>query len=363
MIINKKDAKPLNIQFTYSSIEEAIMCLHAMSNPEHHIDCRDWLQKKFCGLSRGLQEDILDIGNRYANWLFIYDVIAYLQNNASPGRLSYEDALDQMMKMDSFQFAYIFLGLPAFNYEHEVLEKWIESPETIDEESLGVQANFLSPEDVTEFLKDIDGMRNRICTVLMDYWKDFFEGEWPDISRYFESVVRREELAFQKSDYVTYISGIHEQLIVNNDLITFKKDPDYSVSLNKVDNLILSLSVFSAPHLMGNVVDNTLYITKNLSLHSVKLQKDIPESIQRVIFVLSDPTRMKIVKALWNSNVTTKELSEILELAPPTISLHLKVMKEADLVETNKLKKYVYYSLKKEVLYSIQNSIIEYFEY
>lgn len=61
--------------------------------------------------------------------------------------------------------------------------------------------------------------------------------------------------------------------------------------------------------------------------------------------VLSDPTRLKIVKALSRVELCVCELAAILELTMPAISYQLRLLRLHRLVRYRKAGKMVYYSL------------------
>ena len=56
----------------------------------------------------------------------------------------------------------------------------------------------------------------------------------------------------------------------------------------------------------------------------------------RVMKALSDPNRVKIVKMLLAREMCVCEIRSALELAQPTISKHLKVLEDAELVTSRK---------------------------
>lgn len=363
MILNEREKNHIKIRFTYSAIEECVISLHVMTSPEHHTSSRDWAKHKYSRLSDGLKKEIDFIGKNYADWLFVADIAAHISQKSYLDEMNFEKAVDEMGKMDDVQFAYLFLGFPAFGYDINIIRKWIENPDSVSSDDLGVQSNFLSVDNVKDFISDIALMKRRVTETLLNYWNECFREEWEAIRYYFDSIIKKEELICQRLDFIDYINQIHADLTADENYIVFHKNPDYSVALKDIDNIIISLSVFSAPHLMGNVVGKTLTATLNLNFHSVKIQEKVPENISKVIAAASDNTRLKIMKMLWNSESTTKEISEVLELSPSTVSIHLKILKEADLVETNKIKKYVYYSLKKRDLVTLKDNLIKYFEY
>jgi DNA-binding transcriptional ArsR family regulator len=69
-----------------------------------------------------------------------------------------------------------------------------------------------------------------------------------------------------------------------------------------------------------------------------------------VFKALSDPTRRRILQLLRERPMTAGQLAEHFECAKPTLSAHFAVLREADLVESEKTGTTVTYSLKLSVL-------------
>ncbi len=65
----------------------------------------------------------------------------------------------------------------------------------------------------------------------------------------------------------------------------------------------------------------------------------------RVMKALSDPNRVKVMKMLGSRPLCVCEITAILGLAQPTVSKHLKVLEEADLVVSWKEGSWVNYRL------------------
>lgn len=60
---------------------------------------------------------------------------------------------------------------------------------------------------------------------------------------------------------------------------------------------------------------------------------------------LSDPNRVKIIKMLEQREMCVCELTAALGLAQPTVSKHLKLLEDAEMVESRKDGSWVNYSL------------------
>jgi DNA-binding transcriptional ArsR family regulator len=72
--------------------------------------------------------------------------------------------------------------------------------------------------------------------------------------------------------------------------------------------------------------------------------------MNKVFKALSDPTRRRVLELLREGPKTAGELADHFDVAKPTMSAHFAVLKEADLVETEKDGKQVIYRLKLSVL-------------
>ena len=65
---------------------------------------------------------------------------------------------------------------------------------------------------------------------------------------------------------------------------------------------------------------------------------------------LNDPTRRKMLDMLRKQNLTAGEIAEAFDMTKPSISHHLNLLKEADLVLAEKKGQFVHYSLNTSVL-------------
>lgn len=65
---------------------------------------------------------------------------------------------------------------------------------------------------------------------------------------------------------------------------------------------------------------------------------------------LADPTRRKILKLLKNDSLNAGEIAAQFNMTKPSISNHLSILKQADLVDSEKIGQNVIYSLKTRVL-------------
>ena len=74
------------------------------------------------------------------------------------------------------------------------------------------------------------------------------------------------------------------------------------------------------------------------------------KNMNLVFKALSDPTRRRILQLLRERPMTAGQIAEHFDIAKPTLSAHFAVLREADLVESEKAGTTVTYSLKVSVL-------------
>lgn len=83
------------------------------------------------------------------------------------------------------------------------------------------------------------------------------------------------------------------------------------------------------------------------------LSEDDAEQAARVFKALADPTRVRLlsmVAAAANREACVCDLTGSLDLSQPTISHHLKVLKDAGLLERERRGSWAYYRLRPEAL-------------
>lgn len=86
---------------------------------------------------------------------------------------------------------------------------------------------------------------------------------------------------------------------------------------------------------------------------------EMTESISVIFKMLGDPTRAKILYALYESELRVYDIVAILGLSQSSVSHQLRLLKQAKLVKNRKSGKEVYYSLADDHVMTIFKSVIE----
>lgn len=88
----------------------------------------------------------------------------------------------------------------------------------------------------------------------------------------------------------------------------------------------------------------------------ISLERSLAESGAALLASIADPTRLSIVNMLAGSNeaVCVCDITDSFTLGQPTISHHLRILREAGLIVGDKRGKWVYYSIVQSKLNEIQ---------
>jgi len=76
-------------------------------------------------------------------------------------------------------------------------------------------------------------------------------------------------------------------------------------------------------------------------------------SINKVFKALADSTRRGILDLLKEKDLTAGEIADHFEISKPSISRHLNLLKEAELVRDKRKANYIVYSLNTTVLQDV----------
>lgn len=79
-----------------------------------------------------------------------------------------------------------------------------------------------------------------------------------------------------------------------------------------------------------------------------------------VFKALNDPTRRRILELLQDRDMTAGEIVEHFNISGPSISHHLDLLKQANLVTADKEGQYIYYSLNTTVVDEIMKWFMQF---
>lgn len=75
--------------------------------------------------------------------------------------------------------------------------------------------------------------------------------------------------------------------------------------------------------------------------------------MNKVFQALADPTRRTIIKKLNNGEMTAGQIADCFDMSKPSITHHLNILKNADLVQSEKRGQFVVYTLNTTVVQDV----------
>jgi len=84
--------------------------------------------------------------------------------------------------------------------------------------------------------------------------------------------------------------------------------------------------------------------------------------LNRTMQALSDPIRRKILELLKKKDLAAGEIGKNFEITLPSLSHHLNVLKQADLVTSQRQGQEIIYSLNLSVFEEVAKTLIKFFK-
>ena len=104
---------------------------------------------------------------------------------------------------------------------------------------------------------------------------------------------------------------------------------------------------------------NAIMGSSGYSAYSLRKERDEFLGVQDTLKALADPIRRKILNLLKNGRLSAGEICEHFSVTGASISRHLAILKEADLIRNKREGKFIYYELNTSVLENVMLWIID----
>lgn len=357
LIANKPIKKDMNLSFLCNPVIEMISSLHVLSDPSHHPECIEWAKRINNKISPELKESIEFFSNNYNQWILIMDVVCYVSTET---RLSAQSIISKIGNLSDIDFAFWFLSgfIPREKIKYFFSTKTF--PTQLDMKDIKF---YLSEQSIYYFLDNPGKIKAKLVLTLSDYWEKIFKSEWNSFSLYEYDNVQNQKYLYKSLGWLKYVESCHDDIDISKNIITLNKQTKIKIPINKISKIIIIPSIFTSPHLMMSHHGDTLTIYKNIKFINSMQINTIPEETDRFLKALNGSVRLKLLKSLSESPKTTKQLSEIFKLTPSTISGHLSVMKDANLVTSKRDIHNVFYYFNYQIYHDNISYLYKYFEH
>lgn len=331
------DHDPLRqkIRLVLAPAHEMVNSLHVLADPSHHAASLSWSHHTMESMSPELREEVEYFGRHFGQWLDIADLL-----HLGPPDLPVEEGLKRLRRIPALEVTRVSVGQ--------------ESDDLAEDSRRARRAASRKPA----------AFKDRLLSCLEGYWEAVFRNEWERRQPLLQAALAREAARLDQVAPITYLTGLNSRIGFDDAAgeIVFHKYRDFRYRIEDLDAITCIPSTFSAPHLMIGHVGRDLIIFINNVAPVPPASVRVPPELLAVLKALADETRLAIFKAVLKQPRYTQELASSMGLAEPTVSRHLKALREAGLVSSEKQGGFVYYRAGLDPIDALPQSLRTYFK-
>ncbi len=324
MILRTLTEGDLSIQFQYSPFFEMMCSLHVLGKPEHHLGRLKWAEELKGRMDPQLLDELLFFHREFFEYLGAMDL---------PQDLPHVNDLD----------------IPLFLKELRRMPLKAFFPKLTNE--LEPPAN----------LKLNSALRTRFVDAVESYYECHFRTELQYLEPLLIRLQRDQAELCGKLGTHDYLARIHSRLEVTEEELVFYKYETFRFPFQELREIHVAISSFIHPHLLlGTPSEGILGLTYLARL--TRMPDEAPVDLVKILKALGDGTRLKILRLIRQKNCSTQSLAADLSLSEASISNHLKLLTEAELLTRQRRGNYVYYHLDPFLLDRIPMDLFQYLD-
>jgi len=183
---------------------------------------------------------------------------------------------------------------------------------------------------------------------ILDHLCEFFKSSIPIVKKNFHIIEKEFEIA-------------RKELLDSTDLNKLIEE-ETGMKFPKTNDVYYSLAILNYNYLALTLLDERFFVS--IGIYMLELSKGprsmTEEALVRAMKALGEPNRMQIIRLLSKEQMFLQELSEHLQLTTATVSHHITILMEANLIMivVEALdKKRIYYQVCKDTILKITASL------
>ncbi|GAF40373.1 transcriptional regulator, ArsR family [Agrilactobacillus composti DSM 18527 = JCM 14202] len=324
------------VQFIYSPLNELFRSLHVLLNPRHHGMNIEWALEAKQKLPNEFFNDL-----HYFSLFYELGVPSILFDNFENLASDLDTEIQQLK---------VYLASVDSKIIGASLQKVANDRENqyIPELAKGLEWQGFNLAQSGNLLKDLAQapaqVYQHLFAFLTVYRQQVFDQTWQEkgLATFLRNEIRQQSEYLRQNGFVGLINHLQVDRMhwQQNQLVVTKPFTE-KIQLSDQDAILLIPSYFIWPHLFVNQFKYGVVINYD-ALDKLKARIS-PDKLAVIFKALSDTVRLKMMKYLADQPYTTQALGQILTMSDSTVSHHLKLLKEAQLVMTVKKGKFVLY--------------------
>ncbi len=289
-------------------------------------------------------------------WTLVVDLFCHLEQHNIE---NVKSLLDTFPSVDTVDIVY---GMLSGLVPKRMIGRLLKDPSLVAQLEDKPIAECVELEFVRRLVSDAQRFHKRLSSFLRWYWEHVFEEIWLKIGTEEISSVRVENDLLASLGTEGYLETCHPGLKVVDRTLTVIDAPRFSWPLQEMKAVDVFVSAFVGPLLMANQFGDTLTIFKNVPISDRKTKEADLQELAEFLKAIGSSTKFRILEKLYQSPKTTKELAEALDMAPSSISEHLKALRAVELLYPQRVKNSVYNRFLYENYQAFASRLLTYFD-
>lgn len=345
------DTLTQRIQFLISPVNEMFRSLHVLLNPKHHGQNLRWVLNVEKKMTPELFNDL-----DYFKILFELGTPSFLIPNLTVFSTNFNSEWTQLLEnlkhMNPIDIANKIRKLSK-NRNNNFIPKLAK----------GIEWSDFRPSNSSKLVNDIVERPQHVYCRFKKFINDYYQFIFKDtlkeknIIQQLVNEIEKETNYLQKgfSNLIKHLQT--DRIFWNKNEIDIVKPFEQTIDIGNRGVVLLIPSTFTWPHLFVSKYKNNVII--NYGFESYRQNKFKIKDIQKIFYALGDPVRLQLLLILKEQPQTTQSLSCSLGIGNSSISRDLQILKEVNLISSERKGKYVFY----QSTSLITNLIPKFFEY
>jgi DNA-binding transcriptional ArsR family regulator len=337
------------ITFQSSAIYEMMLSLGALHQPPTRHQA--WAAEVRTRLPADVLDDLDFLYSRFENGVLLMELaVDYPDHHDVPGFLDYVE------EMSIPQFLFYALGRlapPEEMAEAQPNLEWLLSVIThaYPQGDAKAESRFRM-EGFLELVSEPLAYKARIVKLWRNYWQAFFEEESKRYVQSWEDSLREKSDALRHQDPMEFVKTLSNHPTL----------PDQIPQGYTTQEIVLVPSCFTGHHLLfygyGSV---TIIYDCRLTERRRQQLREIEDQIVLTSKALGDKTRLSLLRWIASDpQVYGSKLAKLCHISQPSVSRHLRILKEAGLVEEEPVENHITYRVRRERLEALSPQLMGY---
>lgn len=349
LITTDSDELRSMITFRTSTIYEMCLSLTTLHAPRPRH--RAWAEQARTLLPRKVLEDLEFLYSRFENGILLMELaIDYPDHHDVDGFLRYVE------EMTVPRFLFYVLGRLAPEEDMAMLEPSVDSllsviTQACPEGDSHMERKYAT-EDYVRLIADPDSYRKRILRLWKGYWDSYFREEGEQYRPLCEESVREKSLALSRQDALEFFKKLS-----NKPELPDQIPPGYPTS-----EIVLVPTWFGHPP-MTFIGYGSITVIYDCHVTEERRQKleELEEEIVALGKALGDSTRLLLLKLIVGQpQLYGRKLAELCHISQPSVSRHLRILKEAGLIEERPMENYIAYEVRRDRIEDLSPRLVSY---